>query len=266
MISKLKYRLTLFQFENLNCFPEISHFSTSRSGGCSTGKYESLNLGYNCGDHPEKVGQNRQILCNILEIKPENLIFPKQTHTATVKIVSSSFFQLNETEKRMFLQETDALITSLTNVYIAIKTADCVPVLVFDAKKKVVAAIHAGWKGTVQLITQNTIKQMITNFNSDPGDLWAGIGPSISPDVYEVGEEVWSQFDPQFCKPVSPGKQNKRYVDLWGANFEQLKSMGIPEKQIEIAGMCTLTNPKQFFSARRDGACTGRMATLIRLM
>ena len=260
MISNLKNDLTVLQFDNLSQFPAIGHFSTTRTGGCSTDRYASLNLGYNSGDRPKNVLSNRQILCSALEISFEHLIFPKQTHTGAVKVISDDFFDRDETEKKYFLNETDAVITNLKNVCVAVKTADCVPVLVYDPVKQVVAAIHAGWRGAAQNIVQNTINQMIASFGSDPSDLWAGIGPSISPQIYEVGEEVWSQFAPGFYQPTNPFKNEKRLLDLWKANHHQLTSSGVPENQIEVAQICTLSNSEMFFSARRDGAKTGRMA------
>jgi hypothetical protein len=261
MISFRKNDLTVLQFDNLNQFPTIGHFSTTRTGGCSTDRYASLNMGYNSGDRPKNVLSNRQILCSTIEMNVEHLIFPKQTHTGTVKVISADFFDRDETEKKLFLNETDAVITNLRNVCVAIKTADCVPVLVYDSVKQVVAAIHAGWRGTAQGIVQNTINQMIAVFGSNPSDLWAGIGPSISPQVYEVGVEVWSQFPPEFYQPTNPFKNEKRLLDLWKANHHQLTSSGIPENQIDVARICSLSNPEMFFSARRVGAKTGRMAT-----
>jgi YfiH family protein len=266
MISFRKNDLTFLQFDNLGQFPTIGHFSTTRAGGCSSDRYASLNLGYNSGDSPKNVLSNRQILCSALEINFEHLIFPKQTHTGTVKEISSDFFDLDETSKKQFLHETDAVITNLNNVCIAIKTADCVPVLVYDPVKQVVAAIHAGWRGTAQNIVQNTINQMIAVFGSNPSDFWTGIGPSISPQVYQVGEEVWSQFAPEFYRPTNPFKNEKRLLDLWKANHHQLTASGVPENQIEVGRICTLSNPEMFFSARRDGAKTGRMATGIWLV
>lgn len=265
MVNTHKNNLSLLQFTNLGKFSEIVHFSTTRQGGCSEKNYQSLNLGFNSGDLPEKILTNRRILCETLDISTDHLIFPKQTHTATVKEITEDFFLLDAASKKQYLLDTDAVVTHLRGVFVAIKTADCVPVLLFDPNKKVVAAIHAGWRGTVQEIVSVTISHMAKAYETNPSDLWAGIGPSISPSLYEVGEEVWSQFDPAFCQPTQPINKEKRLLDLWGANQHQLRSSGVPEDQIEIAKICTLSNPHQFFSARRDGAKTGRMATGIML-
>lgn len=261
MISVVKNKLPVLQFANLCKFPELFHFSTTRVGGCSTNNYSSLNLGFNSGDLRENVIGNRIRLCAALPISPDRLVFPKQTHTANVKTVTAGFFDLATEAQKHFLDETDAVITNLQGVCVAVKTADCVPVLLFDSKRKVVAAVHAGWRGTIQGILSVTIHKMIKEFGTDPSDLIAGIGPSISPEVYEVGEEVWKQFSPEFYLASNPDKADKKLLDLWSANNQQLIDVGVPANQIEVARTCTFSDPDRFFSARRDGIKTGRMAT-----
>jgi len=261
MISVVKNKLPVLQFSNLNQFPELFHFSTTRVGGCSTNNYSSLNLGFNSGDLRENVIGNRVRLCAALPISPNQLVFPKQTHTATVKTITTGFIDMNKEAQKHFLNETDAAITNLQGVCIAVKTADCVPVLLFDSKRKVVAAVHAGWRGTIQGILSVTIHKMIKEFGTDPSDLIAGIGPSISPEVYEVGEEVWKQFSLEFYHASNPDKADKKLLDLWRANYQQLIKAGVPVEQIEVAQTCTFSDPDRFFSARRDGIKTGRMAT-----
>ena len=253
--------MPVLQFANLGKFSELLHFSTTRVGGSSTGNYSSLNLGFNSGDYPRNVIANQLLLSEVLDIDPMRMIFPKQTHTATIKTITSDFLGLDKASQKYFLNETDALITNLKGISIVVKTADCVPVLLFDSKQKVIAAVHAGWRGTVQNILLKTIQKMAEEFGSEQSDILAGIGPSISPEVYEVGEEVWKQFDPEFYRATNPAKPDKRLLDLWSANFHQLIMAGVPAHQIEIAGICTFSDPDRFFSARRDGIKTGRMAT-----
>ena len=266
MISVAIKGLSILQFNKLSSFTELLHFSTERTGGRSAANYSSLNLGLNSGDTRENVITNRNTLCKALNISTDRLIFPKQTHTPTVKVITGDFFAIGENDQKQFLGETDALITNLKGFCIAVKTADCVPVLLYDPKRKVVAAIHAGWRGTAQNIVFKAIQKMIKEFGSDPADLMAGIGPSISPDVYEVGKEVYSQFDPEFYLDTIPIRPDKRLLDLWKANRHQLITGGIPVGQIETAQLCTWSDSDRFFSARRDGSKTGRMATGIMLL
>jgi len=261
MISVVKNKLSVLQFAILGQFSELFHFSTTRVGGCSINNYSSLNLGFNSGDLHENVIGNRIRLCDALPISPDQLVFPKQTHTATVKTITTGFIDMNKEAKKHFLNETDAVITNLQDICIAVKTADCVPVLLFDSKRKVVAAVHAGWRGTVQNIVFVAIQKMIKEFGTDPLDLIAGIGPSISSEVYEVGEEVWKQFESEFYLASNPEKADKKLLNLWSANYQQLIKAGVPAEQIEVARTCTFSDPDRFFSARRDGIKTGRMAT-----
>lgn len=249
------------QFPVLNSFPELIHFSTVRSGISNTGYYNSLNPGLNFRDVPENIMTNKSLLSRSLGIDPDRLIFPKQTHSATVKTITSDFFKAGEDEQKNFLKETDAVMTSLAGVCIAVKTADCVPVLLYDPQRKVIAAIHAGWRGTVQNIVVETISRMTAIFGSQPSDLFAAIGPSIGPGIYEVGREVWDLFPSEFYRTGHPSRPDKRLLDLWKANHHQLMGTGIPSFQIEIARICTFSDPVRFYSARRDGAQTGRMGT-----
>jgi len=265
MISVAIKGLSLLQFNNLNSYPELLHFSTVRTGGKSTANYSSLNLGLNSGDARENVITNRITLCIALNISIDRFILPKQTHSSTVNVITDEFFAVGEMDQKQFLFETDALITNLRGVCIAVKTADCVPVLLYEPKRKVIAAIHAGWRGTSQHIVLITIQKLVEEFGSDPADLFAGIGPSISPDVYEVREDVHSQFDPEFYRDTNPAKRGKKRLDLWKANQHQMITGGIPIHQIEIAKLCTWSDAVRFFSARRDGEKTGRMATGIML-
>jgi len=184
---------------------------------------------------------------------------PKQTHSKNIGIVNST--------KDIF-PDTDSLITNKPGICIFIRTADCVPILLFDPIKNVLAAIHSGWKSTIQKISKHTIELMQKEYGTDPNNLIAGIGPSIGPKVYEVGAEVAELFQEQFGMDhiVIPKENSNKYLlNLWEVNKQILIESGIPESQIEIAKICTYSNPKLFFSARRDGVKTGRLATGIML-
>jgi YfiH family protein len=261
MISVIIKGMPVLQFTGLNSFPGLFHFSSLRVGGTSKDNYSSLNLGLNSGDAPHNVLANRMKLCDALDIDSAKFVLPKQTHSATVKVIDPDFFRFDEHERKAFLNETDAVITNIEGVCVAIKTADCIPVLLFDPKRKVVAAIHAGWRGTIQNIVLKTIIKLTEEFGSQPADLFAGIGPSISPGVYEVGKEVWGQFAAEFYSDTAPAQEDKKVLNLWKANHAQLIFAGVPSNQIETARICTLSDRERFFSARRDGPKTGRMAT-----
>ncbi len=266
MISVTLKGLSVLQFNNLTRFPEVFHFSTIRTGGLSNASYESLNLGFNSGDVPERVLANRKLLCTAIELSSNRIIFPKQTHTAAIKVITEEFLSADEETRNQYLKDTDSIITNQLDICIAVKTADCVPVLLFDPRQRVVAAIHAGWRGTAQNIVMKTIDKMVADFGSTPSDLIAGIGPSISPHVYEVSSDVYNLFDRELYEETAPPKIDKRMLNLWKANHNQLTRAGVEVQNIETANLCTFSDRDRFFSARRDGAKTGRMATGILLI
>jgi len=206
--------------------------------------------------HLQKALNFREALAMRTGLKPHQLIFPNQCHTANVRVI--------ETIPQTELNETDALITAMPGVCICVQTADCVPVLLYDHKNRIAAAVHAGWRGTLAGIVGETIKTMTENFYSKAGNIYAVIGPSISGEVYETGSEVVQLFETNtdYADQILVRQDNGRYhIDLWKANQIQMVRMGIPENQIEIAGQCTYQNPDKYFSARRDGIATGRMVS-----
>jgi YfiH family protein len=259
MIEEQENGIKYLKFENLSQYRNIIHFSTTRIGGVSSNKLESLNLGYTVNDNPKNVTQNLEFLANSLGFEKNQMVSPKQTHSRNIGIVKST----NDT-----FDNTDALITNIPNICIFVRTADCVPILLYDLENKALAAIHSGWKSTIQKISKHTIELMQKEFGTDPKSLVAGIGPSIGPNVYEIGAEVAEQFQDQFGinHVINPIKNTNKYLlNLWETNKQILIESGIPESRIEIAKICTYSNPELFFSARRDGVKTGRLATGIML-
>lgn len=189
------------------------------------------------------------------------MFFPRQTHSNHVEII-------RKPANELAIPDTDALITNQPGICICVQTADCVPILLHDPVKNVVAAIHAGWRGTVEKIVCKTLKIMQTEFDSNPVDVWAGIGPSISQQYYEVGEDVIYRVNKQFedaLKLLKPSENKRAYFDLWKANQHLLVQSGVSYNQIDILGLCTYFEESSFFSARRDGADTGRMVSGIML-
>ncbi len=259
MIVKQENSIKYLQFENLSNHQNIIHFSTTRIGGQSVGKLESLNLGYTVNDNPIIVSSHLEKLANTFGFEQTQMVSPKQTHSRNIGIVKSTNDIFNN---------TDALITNIPNICIFIRTADCVPILLFDPIQKAAAAIHSGWKSTIQEISKYTIDLMNKEYDTNPADIIAGIGPSIGPAVYEVGHEVIEKFETKFGKDhiLTPIKNSdKGLLNLWEVNKQILLDSGIPKKNIEVAEICTYSNPKLFYSARRDGVKTGRLASGIML-
>lgn len=173
---------------------DIFCFSTTRHGGYSGGNYASFNCNACCGDSETSVAQNRGLLCSLMPVRPKCLVIPHQVHRTEVRCIDESFLLEDESERAVLLEGVDALVSSLPEVCLCISTADCVPILFFDARLKIVAAAHAGWRGTVAGIAAKTLRVMADAYGTRGQDVAACIGPSISPDAFEVGDEVYEAF------------------------------------------------------------------------
>lgn len=255
--------LPLWNFDHLFQYSDISHYVSSREGGVSEGKYATLNLGYTSGDYPGHVNENRRRLAEAMDTSTGGFIFPEQVHGKNIQIINSREDLMKD------IKATDGLITQIPGICISVLTADCVPVIFFDPKVGVVGVAHAGWRGTVKNISGKMIERFVEEFNSNPSDILAGIGPSIGPEVYEVGTNVIEAVQDQFgdnAKYLLQAKGNRKAsLDLWKANRLQLKEKGVPENNIETAAICTYTHYKQFFSARKSGIECGRFGSGIML-
>lgn len=205
--------------------------------------------------------ENKLKLAESLGIKPETLVFPKQTHTNCVAELSGI---PNKT-----IDETDALITNKPGLCICVQTADCVPILLFDPAQKVVAAIHAGWRGTVGKIAAIAVLKMALDYDCMPENIKAAIGPSICSEIYEVGDEVVGAVRnsiPNAGLALHKNNLGKYHFNLWEANRQLLLGSGLKPENIEVLGECSFLEKEKYFSARRDGIETGRMVSGIMIL
>lgn len=251
----------------------VTAFTTTREGGCSIGSYSSFNANMFCGDDPAHVNKNRNTLCDRLHIEPNRLIIPHQTHSTNVLVIDKEFMSLTDRERKSMLDSVDALVTDERETAICVSTADCVPVIVYDKRHRAAAAIHAGWRGTVNRIVEKTIEKMHGVYGTDGWDCMAIIGPSISIDNFEVGDEVYDAFkNARFNmkaiarqQPVrnylAGGQSAKWHIDLWECNRLQLINKNIDAGNIFVTGICTYKNSDMFFSARKLGIQSGRLLT-----
>ena len=190
---------------------------------------------------------NRSRVAEAMGIEPGRLVFPSQVHQTKVVYVT-------DVTPREELMETDALITDHANICVAVMSADCVPILIYDRRNQAVAAIHSGWKGTVARIVDKTLQRMKDSFGTRGENILAAIGPSVCQESYEVGEEVVASVNNVFGKDSAlmiPQPNNKAKLDLWKANKLQLLEFGVSESDIEISNLCTVKNNEYFFSARK---------------
>lgn len=231
-----------------NQFPEIIFGFSTKYGQDSEPPYY-FNLSYSVGDHKEKVDTNRKIFFNDLGLNEKMISYQKQVHEDKINIVDTCGS----------CGESDALITKSKNLGLAISSADCPAIFIYDPLKKIIAAVHSGWKGTEKKILAKTIKRLSDEFSCNATDLICYIGPSISQINYEVGEEVAKKFIEQFILT----KENKYYLDLAGVNFNMLVNEGVKKINIQVSKLCSYEYSNLLHSYRRDGVKSGRALGVI---
>ena len=251
------------QSELLAQFDFLSHSFCTRLGGVSPDPFSSLNISVKEGDTEDNVSRNREIIAASLGFASEKLILANQVHGDIFYVPSDHDFPRGGK-----FPECDAFTTKDAGFVLGIKTADCVPVLLIDGKKKIISAIHAGWKGTALAIAAKGVREMQRQWGSKAYDIWAAVGPSIGPCCYEVDESIRCEFITAGSKvdPFKPSANKDHWtLDLISANRLQLQNEGVPARQIETADICTCCDGEHFFSYRRDGEQTGRQLSFIML-
>ena len=257
-----------YHFANLARAPKLVQAVSGRLGGVSEGHLRSLNLSLVVNDRREAVLENRRRLAEALAIPPGRLLKPRQVHGVDCLVVGSAETAAGLPGLEDSPLVADCLLTAEPDLYLFMTFADCVPVLLHDPTRGVVGLAHAGWKGTLAGIAQRAVLVAREAFGSRPEDLLVGIGPSIGPCCYEVGEEVAEAARRAFPKGadlLARVAGGSVHLDLWRANALQLEAVGVPAANIEIAGTCSACNVDRFFSHRREAGKTGRMGAVIGL-
>jgi len=276
----------------------LIHGFSTRSGGrtriyCPEAPGGDLNLGFTAEDKPETVSDNRRLFLRAVwgAGSLPRLVTLKQIHSSLVRRVSlCEAAGLERGFSTPAICRGDGLMTDQPGVLLGIQTADCLPVLVADKRRRAVAAFHAGWRGTLARIVEGGVGRMRLEFGSRPEDLIAAIGPGIGSCCYAVGEEVRQEFESQFdyatnlfrevydSDPVrekypllfmtarAPGHSDlgpRLHLDLAEANRRQLRAAGLRENAIYRMGECTACQPGRFFSHRGEQGFTGRLMSVI---
>ena len=251
-------------------FPEklVTHAVSTRLGGVSKAPYDSLNLALHVGDDPVAVLRNRELFANSLYLRAKDIVTPEQVHGDRVLRVTEAERGRGSCSYEDAIPQTDALVTNVPELPLMLCFADCVPILFVDPENHAVGIAHGGWKGTMKKIARKTLEAMQQEFGTDPKDCLVGIGPSIGPCCYEVGENVQEEcrnaFPEHWEKLLLQGENGKLHLDLWAANRLQLQDAGVPEQHVDCAEECTCCKHNWFYSYRSDGA-TGRIAAIIAL-
>lgn len=280
--------------------------------GFSTRRPDELNLSYSVGPSPARVTRNRCLVQLALGSPRRNrwqLVTLRQRHTDIIKIISAQEAKKPRRLRSSAIEQErdgalkfvgDALITDSPGLLLAVQVADCLPILLVEPEQRVVAAVHAGWRGTAQRITEKTVGQMQLEFGCNPRRMRAAIGPGIHSCSYEIGHEVEEAFSGQFpyweklIRSVKPSpsqvhwqqrlfstappsaerrprpaltapESEKRFLDLVEANHRQLRAAGVPRRNIWVSPLCTACRTDLLFSHRAEHGHTGRMMGLIGL-
>jgi YfiH family protein len=233
----------------------VRHGFSTRRGGVSVGRYATLNVGGKWGDDPAAVEKNRKRLAAAGGFQLESLYTATQVHGARVALIVDGVLP-----DRVQAAQADALVSSLRGAVLGVYTADCVPILISDGDGRV-AAVHAGWRGTVAGVATAAVEAMVS-IGAVRQSLRVAMGPSICPHCFEVGEEVAAAFEAVAPSSVVHGEA-KAHVDLWDANRALLVAAGVPPDAIDAAPPCTMCEPERFFSFRRDGGNIGQHLSFI---
>ncbi|MDR3349688.1 MAG: peptidoglycan editing factor PgeF [Acidaminococcales bacterium] len=243
----------------------IKHAFTSKFYGESVLEDKRLNMSFNVGDSEDCVLANRRRVCAALGIDFERLTAARQAHGDNRVYVDEGLLGRGNKNFAGAIAAADALVTDLPGVPLLLLFADCVPVVLADPAKKLVAVVHAGWRGTTANVLRKTAEAFRDEFSSRPKDCVAVIGPSIGPECYKVGREVYRAARDNlsdYQKFFQPAGENEWQFDLWQANKAQLEMAGVKTENIFISGICTKCHRELFFSHRAEKGRAGRFAAI----
>ena len=246
-----------------------AHGFSTRLGGVSPAPWDSLNLGAARGDEPAHVAENFRRFCAAVGADPAGLVKNHQVHSDRIRRVGPDD-QLPDPAAPGVL-EADGLVTDRPGVCLTIFSGDCIPVLLYDPVRRVIAAAHAGWRGTAAGIAARAAETMVRDYGCKPGDILAAIGPGIGPCCFETHRDVpdglragMGADAEDFIRPLPGGE--KFQVDLKGANARFLERAGLDPARIALCPACTACRPDLFWSHRKLGQRRGSMASLIQLL
>lgn len=242
-----KKKVEWLEFDLLEAFPHVVHGVFLRHGGTSTGSCSTLNVGEGTSDHPDNVKVNRDLLRKTLNVS--TLIFPHQTHGSNVERITSKNVGK--------VPHADALFTTEKDIGLAVSHADCQAAVFYDPVHEAIAVAHAGWRGLVQNIYARVVDSLRRDVGTQPQNLIVCIAPSLGPDHSE-----FKNYKQEFPQELWPFQVKPLYMDLWGIGKKQLTACGILDKNIELTEMCTVCNPQDYFSYRREKD-TGRHGTAV---
>lgn len=244
----------------------VPHGFSTRLGGVSEGIFASMNLGHRRGDETENERKNYEIFCKATQTNVNSIVMANQVHGNFVKRVSSGDVKEDLFSPAKF--EADGLVTNTPGITLVIFSADCIPILFYDPAQRVIAAVHAGWRGTAQAIAAQGVRAMEA-LGSRAENIRCAIGPGIGPGCFETDEDVpgemarrlgnWTE---RYRKPLGNGRFQ---VDLKGLNGEILRQAGISRQNLAVSGECTCCRHEKYWSHRFTKGQRGSQAAVIML-
>lgn len=249
--------LRYYQFETLQD-AGLTQAIFTRLGGASPAPWAALNFGRMVGDREERVAENKARALSVARRDPQSVFHVWQVHSADVLHASAP--------DPVTGPKGDAIITDNPRVTLVMRFADCLPIFLYDPRRRAIGIVHSGWLGTVRRVVQAGVRSLIESFGCRPGDIVAGIGPSIGPDHYPVREDVVNQvqgaFGPMADKYLLRQDGEVR-LDLWSANVDMLQEAGV--QSVELSGICTACRLDEWYSHRGERGRTGRFGAILAL-
>lgn len=250
--GSLKY----YEFDNLRNQDITVRFYTRR-GGASPAPWASLNQGGTVGDTRANVIENRKRIFDDVARPVESIFDVWQVHGTNVICTTESRELDGEHQK------ADAIFTDRKEITLFMRFADCVPIILYEPQKRILGIVHAGWQGTVHAVVTQAVKAAREKYDVDPGNFIAGIGPSIGPDHYQIGQDVKEKVEIAFgslSQSIISLNKKSIYLDLWTANEILLRKAGV--RNIEVAELCTACNTDDWYSHRKENGFTGRFGAV----
>lgn len=265
--KQIKHQVTFHTADSFTAAGGVHHGFATRLGGVSTGACAQLNLGLSRHDNPAAVRENYARFCSAVGTQTSCLVMTHQVHRDTVRVVSRD--DLLPDLFSPIPYEADGLITDDPTFCLTIFYADCIPVLLYDPKRRVIAAVHSGWRGTALGITDRAVAKMGGSYGCDPTDILAAIGPGIGPCCFETHRDVPDAMTAALGPDAAPYLTflgNGKYsVDLKGILTLRLRRCGLAPAHIDVLPLCTGCHPELYWSHRKLGDRRGNQAAVIQL-
>ena len=259
--------VTFLAAEGFRAAGGVAHGFSTRMGGVSEGIFASMNLGTTRGDDPSCVAENSRRFCGAIGADAAKLVTTSQVHGDVIRTASSADIKADLFRPNTY--ECDGLITDEPGLALTVFSADCIPVLLYDPVKRVIAAVHAGWRGTAQNIAGKAVRKMQTDYGCRSGDILAAIGPGISQCCFETHADVPDAMTAalgELAKThILPLRQGKFKVDLKGINAALMMDAGVDSDHIEISADCTACLHHTYWSHRITRGQRGSQAAMIQL-